>query len=77
MNGPRSLDFDKNGDLWLVLKIANQIYRLDLESETIHHIAGTGEKGFTGNGGDARLATLSGPKGICIAPNGNVYIADT
>ena len=77
LNGPRSLDFDKNGDLWLVLKIANQIYRLDLESETIHHIAGTGEKGFTGNGGDARLATLSGPKGICIAPNGNVYIADT
>ncbi|MDA0196188.1 MAG: hypothetical protein O2887_07525 [Bacteroidetes bacterium] len=77
LNGPRSLDFGKRGDLWLVLKYANQIYRLDMGLGTIHHIAGTGELGFTGNGGDARLATLSGPKGIAIAPNGNVYVADT
>jgi len=75
--GPRSLDFDKDGDLWLVLKYANQIFRLDMELGTIHHIAGTGEQGFTGNGGDAREATLSGPKGIAIAPNGNLYVADT
>ena len=33
--------------------------------------------GFSGNGGDARLATLSGPKGLSIAPNGDVFIADT
>ncbi|MFY0652072.1 MAG: hypothetical protein JXQ96_08575 [Cyclobacteriaceae bacterium] len=77
LNGPRSLDFDNNGDIWLVLKIANQIFRLDLESERIFHVAGTGEKGFSGNGGDARYAQLSGPKGIAIAKNGNVFIADT
>ena len=44
---------------------------------TIHHIAGTGKKGFTGNGGPAKKATLSGPKGIAIAPNGDVYLCDT
>ena len=44
---------------------------------TIHHIAGIGEQGFTGNGGDATRARLSGPKGIAIAPNGNIYVADT
>lgn len=74
---PRSLDFDQAGDMWLVLKKANQIWRLDMKQGTIHHIAGTGESGFTGNGGDARKATLSGPKGIAIAPDGEVYIADT
>jgi streptogramin lyase len=40
-------------------------------------MAGSGAKGFTGNGGPAKLATLSGPKGMSIAANGNVYLADT
>jgi DNA-binding beta-propeller fold protein YncE len=28
-------------------------------------------------GGPAKLATLSSPKGLSIAPDGNVYLADT
>lgn len=44
---------------------------------TIHHAAGTGRQGFTGNGGPAKEATLSGPKGIAVGPDGNVYLADT
>ena len=43
----------------------------------MEHIAGTGKAGATGNGGSAREATLSGPKGISVAANGNVYFADT
>lgn len=77
LNGPRAIDFDRRGDLWLALREGNAVYRLDMKAGTIHHVAGTGEKGFTGNGGAAKLATLSGPKGISIAPNGNVYLADT
>jgi streptogramin lyase len=77
LNGPRSMDFDRQGDLWLVLREGNAVYRLALKAGTIHHVAGTGEKGFTGNGGPAKLATLSGPKGVSVAPNGNVYLADT
>jgi hypothetical protein len=48
-----------------------------MKAGSVHHVAGTGEKGFTGNGGAAKLATLSGPKGLSVAPNGNVYLADT
>ncbi|MGE3310069.1 MAG: hypothetical protein AB7O66_08875 [Limisphaerales bacterium] len=77
LNGPRSLDFDRSGNLWLALREGNQVFRLDLKTGTIHHAAGTGAKGFTGNGGPARLATLSGPKGLAVAPNGDVYLADT
>lgn len=77
LNGPRSLDFDPRADLWLVTREGNQVFRFDLTAGQIHHVAGTGAKGFTGNGGPARLATLSGPKGIAIARNGDAYLADT
>lgn len=77
LNGPRSLDFDPEGRLWLATREGNQVFRFDLKSGTIHHVAGTGKKGFTGNGGPAREATLSGPKGIAVAPGGDVYLVDT
>lgn len=75
--GPRALDFDRDGNLWLALREGNAVYQLDLATGTIHHVAGTGAKGFTGDGGDAKLATFNGPKGIALAPNGNAYVADT
>ena len=78
LKGPRTLDFDRAGNLWLATREGNQVFRLDLKAGTIHHIAGTGAKGFTGNGGPAKTATLSGPKGIAISPDGQrVYLVDT
>jgi streptogramin lyase len=77
LNGPRALDFDSTGNLWLALREGNAVFRLDMKAGTIHHVAGTGKSGFTGNGGPARNATLSGPKGVSIGPDGNVYLADT
>jgi len=77
LNGPRAIDFDKDGNMWLALREGNAIYRLDLKAGMIHHAAGTGQKGFTGNGGPAKQATLSGPKGISVAPDGKVYFTDT
>lgn len=77
LRGPRSLDFDRAGNLWLATREGNQVFRFDLKAGTIHHVAGTGKPGFTGNGGPAREATLSGPKGIAIDADGNVWLADT
>ncbi len=77
LNGPRALDFDRQGNLWVALREGNAVYKLDLAQGTIHHVAGTGKKGFTGDGGPAKAATLNGPKGLSVAPDGNVFIADT
>ena len=77
LNGPRAVDFDGAGNLWLALREGNAIYRIDMKAGTIHHVAGTGRTGFTGNGGPAKEAALSGPKGISLGPDGNVYFADT
>ena len=77
LNGPRALDLDPQGNLYLALREGNAVYRIDPKDGKIHHIAGTGEKGYTGNGGPAKLAKLNGPKGIAWSPDGGVYIADT
>ena len=68
---------DPSGNLYLALREGNAIYRIDLTNETIHHVAGTGDQGYTGDGGPADQATLAGPKGLAYAPDGALYIADT
>ena len=77
LNGPRALDFDGDHSLYLALREGNAVYRIDLQTRTLHHLAGSGEKGHTGDGGDAKRAKLSGPKGIALGPDGDVYLADT
>ncbi|MFO1094489.1 MAG: hypothetical protein U0992_14470 [Planctomycetaceae bacterium] len=77
LNGPRALAFDGDHSLFLVLREGNMVYRIDLDSRTLHHVAGTGRKGYSGDGGDARLAEFFGPKGIALGPTGDVFVADT
>lgn len=77
LNGPRALDFDGRQNLILALREGNAIFRMDLQAGTLHHIAGTGQSGYTGHGGPAVSAKLSGPKGVALAANGDIYFADT
>ena len=77
LNGPRALDFDGDHNLILALREGNAIYRIDLQKKTLHHIAGTGKKGYSGHGGPAKAAKLSGPKGVALGPNGDIFFADT
>ncbi len=50
---------------------------IDLEQRTLHHLAGTGKSGYSGDGGPAKLAQLAGPKGVCLSKTGDLYFADT
>lgn len=75
--GPRAIDFDAEGHLWLALREGNRLYQFRLKEGTLHWMAGTGKKGFGGHGGPAKKAPLSGPKGVSIGPDGRVYLADT
>jgi streptogramin lyase len=77
LDGPRALAIDKAGNYYLALREGNAIYRLDVKGGKMYRFAGTGEKGFTGDGAQARNAKLSGPKGVALAPDGSLYIADT
>jgi len=75
--GPRALAIDRAGNYYLALREGNAIYRLDVATGRMSRYAGTGEKGFSGDGGPAKQAKLSGPKGVAWAPDGSLYIADT
>ena len=77
LNGPRALAFAPNGDMYVALREGNAVYRIDMKAMTLHHVGGTGEKGYTGDGGPASMATLAGPKGIEVGKDSAVYLADT
>jgi len=51
--------------------------QVHLSGGGISTYAGTGTAGYTGDGGAATSATLSGPRGVAVASNGDIYFADT
>jgi len=76
LNGPRTMVIDRDGTIYLALREGNALYRIDPKSSTLHHIGGTGEQGWSGDGGPARAAKLSGPKGLALSGR-TLYVADT
>lgn len=76
MVGPRAL-FYREGSLWIALREGHSVWRLDLKGRTVHHLAGTGKAGYSGDGGAAKLAAFNGPKGIALDKAGNIALVDT
>lgn len=76
LNGPRTIAFDPRGNLYLALREGNAIYRVDPRTSTLHHLAGIGESGYSGDGGPARAAKLAGPKGLAWHRD-SLYVVDT
>jgi DNA-binding beta-propeller fold protein YncE len=77
LHGPRSIDIAPDGTLYLILREGNKVYSIDPARKLLKHIAGTGAKGYGGDGGPARESTWNGPKGIVYAPDHSLYISDT
>jgi streptogramin lyase len=77
LNGPRAVAVDRGGDLFIVEREGNRVRRVDARSGIITTVAGTGARGYTGDGGPALQATFNGPKWICADRDGNLYVADT
>jgi sugar lactone lactonase YvrE len=75
--GPRALAFGPSGDLYICLRNDHKVRRIDKRSGLIHTVAGTGEKGYTGDHGTARQATFNGPKEIAVDSGENIYLVDT
>lgn len=73
---PYELRFDGDGHLVFVDMTAHVVRRVDAGSGVISTVAGTGEPGFSGDGGAATEATLRQPHSLEIAADGAVLIAD-
>ena len=73
---PRAVAVDSQGNLYILERSGHALRMVNAKGK-IRTVAGTGSKGYAGDGGDALKATLNGPKHLCIDRDDNVIIADT
>jgi sugar lactone lactonase YvrE len=73
---PNGLALDAKGELYFSDIGAHRIFKL-LRSGKLTLIAGTGEVGFSGDGGAATKAQLNSPHDLLFDEEGNLLIADT
>jgi hypothetical protein len=74
--GPSRLRLGPDGSVYFCETKSHVVRRL-LPDGTIDTFAGTGVRGYSGDGGAAGAAQLNAPYDIRFAPNGDAYIADT
>jgi hypothetical protein len=74
--GPAGVLGLPDGSAFVADTINQRVRRIDLR-QGVFDAAGSGGRGFAGDGGAAPLARLQDPVGLAIAPDGSVYIADS
>jgi sugar lactone lactonase YvrE len=76
-NGMHGLAVGPDGALYLADTWNNRVRRLFPDSGTITALAGTGKKGYDGDGGLALKAELGGTYSVALTPDGRkLYLAD-
>jgi len=74
LTGPLGVAVDRGGDIYFT--DGNRVLEVDRATQQLVVVAGSGAAGFSGDGGPGPQATLSGPGGVAVAPNGDVYFED-
>lgn len=75
-NHPTDITFDPSGRLVIAAWHNSRIRRIDLATEIMDDIAGTGGRAYAGDGGPAATAVLDLPAGIDFDAAGNLYFVD-
>jgi hypothetical protein len=73
---PTGLRYDGAGHLLIVDTAADVIREVDLTTNIITTVVGSGEAGYTGDGGVGPDADLNGPSAVALDTMGDLYIAD-
>jgi sugar lactone lactonase YvrE len=76
LNEPYAVAVDPSGDLYIVDRLNAVIRKVDGRTGIINTIAGTGRKGFGGDGGPATRALLREPNDCCLDGKGGLLVAD-
>jgi streptogramin lyase len=74
---PADLEIGPDGNLYFADTNNNKVRMVDLTTGIITTVAGTGERGYSGDGGQAADAMLSRPFGVAFDEAGDLYISDT
>jgi sugar lactone lactonase YvrE len=75
--GARAVDVGPDGTVFILEREGNRLRAVDPRTGVITTRAGTGAKGFSGDGGPALSATFNGPKELAVDPQANILIVDT
>lgn len=76
LNGPSDVAVAEDGTIYIADTMNHVVRAIDVDG-IITTFAGTGERGFAGDDGPADEAMLDRPYGVDVAPNGDVFVADT
>ena len=74
--GPRAVCMDSKGNTYICEREGNGVRRVDANG-IMSTFAGTGEKGYSGDGGPALTAVWNGPKAIRCDHQDNVIVVET
>ena len=75
VGNPAALAVDTAGNIYIA-DASSRVRKVFL-SGIITTIAGNGTKGYSGDGGSASNATLSGPSALAVNAAGSIWVADT
>jgi hypothetical protein len=76
LSEPFMCAFDANGNLFVAEAMNHCVRRVEAGTGTITTVAGTGEQGYSGDGGPATAATFNQPYSLQVDNNGDLYIVD-
>lgn len=75
--GARAVDVGPDGSVYILEREGNTLRMVRPETGIISTVAGTGARGYSGDGGPAASSTFDGPKELAVDRAGNVWIVDT
>jgi hypothetical protein len=75
LRSPQDLATDASGNLYIADSGNNRVRKVDTAG-IITTVAGTGARGFSGDGGPATAARIGFPQGLGLDDAGNLFIAD-
>jgi trimeric autotransporter adhesin len=77
MSNPHGIAVDASGNIYIADSYDHRIRMVNVNSEIITTIAGTGVSGYSGDGGQATSSQLSNSSDVAVDAFGSIYVADS
>jgi hypothetical protein len=77
LSSPQDIEFGPDGRLYIADTNNHRVRAVDLATNVITTVAGTGRRGYGGDRGPAVAADLYRPHGVAFDAAGNLFICDT